>query len=274
MKPILFHILRFRDGNRNDFAIEFKKHDDSDKEINMRKKLFAVCLFSFALSLFSQEKAAERIVLKNDLLSVAGTENGTIIYYDAKGSGFFNSILQVHWSYFQHQSKDLRQSKIGENGVRYAGSFANIKFASRVTLQNNRAETEYQIFLTDDNPFAASRQWEITPNLNMNLLEKMGNLRYEYVTMDDKTVSGNLSEMIAFPEKIRKFTILNYNGNDLILEFPGGAKGLERRKEKKPEGIWFFVPAVTEDGAFPQKAGQQAMLSFFFEVRKISAGEK
>lgn len=236
--------------------------------------MFAACLFSLALSLFSQETAAKRIVLKNDLLSVAGTENGTIIYYDAKGSGFFNSILQVHWSYFQHQSKDLRQSKTGENGVRYAGSFANIKFTSRLTLQNNRAETEYQIFLKEDNPFSASRQWEITPALNMNLLKKMGNLRYEYVAMDGKTVSGHLSEMIAFPDKIRKFIVLNYNGNDLILEFPGGARGMERRKEKKPEGIWFFVPALTEDGTFPQKAGQQAKLSFFFEVRKSADGQE
>ena len=207
------------------------------------------------------------MVIGNGPLQVEINRQGYIIHA-LNGKAVFNLMLQVHWRYFAYQSKDLQIAMDGEDAFRSAGSFANIQFSSRTWVQSNRAETEYQLALTEDNPFSAKSQWEVTPFFSMERLKEMGNCNFSGICVSGKKFSGKIGKLVSFPGRVRSFTIHNVQGYDLTLEFPSGALGIDRRKEVKPQGLWFFVPAVMNDGSHPQKAGDRAVLRINTEVKE------
>lgn len=220
-----------------------------------------------AVSLFSAEKKPMKRVIGGDPFRVELTRQGYINHY-LNGKRMFDLMLQVHWSRFAYQSRNLQTDIQGKDVLRSAGSFANIEFGSRTRFRTNRAETEYQLHLTTDNPFSSTSQWEVTPFFGMKRLKEMENCTYSGVCVNGGKFSGNIRDYVGFPGLVRSFTIHNINGYDLTLEFPGGALGMERRKEARPQGLWFFVPAVMSNGSRPQKAGDRAFLRVNVEVKK------
>jgi hypothetical protein len=233
----------------------------------MKKILIALCIAAFGMNLYSAGAKPQKLVIGNDPVRAEINRQGYIAY-NLNGRTMFNLMLQVHWQHFAHQSKDLKIARQGENTLRSAGSFANIQFSSRTKLHSSRVETEYQLNLTEDNAFASSRHWEVTPAFTMKRLKEMENCIYSGICVNGDKFSGKIREIVSFPGRVRSFTVHNVQGYDLTLEFPDGADGLDRRKETKPAGLWFFVPAVTSDGAYPQKAGDSAVLRVNAEIRK------
>lgn len=229
--------------------------------------LTLICAAAFGMNLFSAESKPENLVFGGTPFRVELSRQGYIVY-KLNGISMFNLMLQVHWKYFARQSKDLKIAMQGKNVFRSVGSVANIQFSSRTRFQPGRAETEYQLNLTGDNNFASSRQWEVTPAFSMKRLKEMENCTYSGICVNGDKFNGKIREIISFPGRVRSFTVHNVQGYDLSLEFPDGAQGVDRRKEAKPEGLWFFVPAVMSDGSYPQKAGDRAVLRVNAEVKK------
>lgn len=233
----------------------------------MKKILTMVCAAALGLVLSAAETKPNKLTIGGTPLRVELTRRGYINHY-LNGNRMFDLLLQVHWSRFAHQSKDLRIVMQGKDVFRAVGSFANIQFSSRTRFQSNRAETEYQLHLTEDNPFSSSSQWEVAPFFGMKRLKEMENCTYSGICVDGGKFSGNIRDFVNFPGRVRSFTVHNIEGYDLTLEFPDGALGKERRKEAKPAGLWFFVPAVMRNGSCPQKAGDTAVLRVNVEVKK------
>ena len=231
----------------------------------MNKILTVICATTFGVILSAAEIKPQKLVIGETPLRVELTRRGYINHY-LNGKRMFDLMLQVHWSRFAHQSKDLRIVMQGKDVFRSVGSFANIQFSSRTRFRSNRAETEYQLQLTEDNRFLG--QWEVTPFFGMKRLKEMENCTYSGVCVNGGKFSGNIRDYVGFPGLVRSFTIHNINGYDLTLEFPGGALGMERRKEARPQGLWFFVPAVMSNGSRPQKVGDRAVLRFNAEVKE------
>ena len=233
----------------------------------MKKILIAICIAVIGMNLYSAGAKPQKLVIGDKPDRVEINHEG-YIGYNLNGRTMFNLMLQVHWQHFAHQSKDLKIAKQGKNVLRSAGSFANIQFSSRTRLHNFRAETEYQVNLTADNEFASSRHWEVTPAFAMKQLKEMENCTFSGICVNGDKFSGKIREIVSFPGRVRSFTVHNMQGYDLTLEFPDGADGLDRRKEAKPQGLWFFVPAVMSDGSYPQKAGDRAALRVNAEIKK------
>ena len=233
----------------------------------MKKLTLAICAAMLGTSLLAAGTQPRKLVIGDKPDRVEINHEG-YIGYNLNGRTMFVLMLQVHWQYFAHQSKDLQIAKQGKDVLRSAGSFANIQFSSRTKLQNFRAETEYQLNLTEDNAFASSRHWEVAPAFTMKRLKEMENCTYSGICVNGDKFNGNIREIVSFPGRIRSFTIYNVQGYDLTLDFPDGADGLDRRKEANPQGLWFFVPAVMSDGSYPRKAGDNAVLRVNTEIKK------
>lgn len=234
------------------------------------KKLSAVLLAAaFGLSLTAAGPKPKKPVLDGGPLQVELTRDGHIVHR-LNGRGMFHLMLQVHWLHFAYRSKDLRIAVQEPDVLRSAGSFANVRFSSRTRVRPGRAETEYQLHLTEDNAFAPNKQWEVTPCFKMDCMKTLEDCAYSGVCVDGGKFSGRLRDIVGFPGKVGSFTVHDVQGYDLTLEFPDGALGMDRRRETKPAGLWFFVPAVTRDGAYPQKAGERAVLRFNAEAKKIA----
>lgn len=234
----------------------------------MKTVFTAICIAAAALgvSLHSAEPGPEKLALGGNPFRVEINREGYITHY-LHGNAMFSLMLQVHWLHFAHQSKDLQIAMQGKNAFRSVGSFANLRFSSRTRLQNGRAETEYRLELTGDNTFPSFKQWEVTPFFSMNRLKMLENCTYSAVCVDGGMFNGRIRDIINFPDRVRSFTVHNIQGYDLVLDFPDGAQGVDRRREARPYGLWFFAPAVTADGAYPQKAGDRAVLRVNVEVK-------
>ena len=227
----------------------------------------AICIAVLGISLHSAESGPEKLALGGNPFRVEINRQGYITHY-LNGNAMFSLMLQVHWLHFAHESKDLQTAMQGKNAFRSVGSFANLRFSSRTRFQTGRAETEYQLRLTGDNTFPAFKQWEVTPFFSMNRLKMMANCTYTVICVNGAEFRGIIRDIINFPDRVGSFTVHNIQGYDLTLEFPDGALGVDRRREARPYGVWFFVPAVTSDGGFPRKSGDRAVLRVNVEVKE------
>ena len=233
----------------------------------MKTFLSLLLALSFGSILSAAESTPRKLVLGDSPLRVEISRNGSITHY-LNGHPLFNLMLQVHWIHFAYQSRNLQIAMQGKDTLRSAGSFANVEFGSRTKLHSGRAETIYQMHLAEDNHFASSKQWEVTPVFNMNTLKTMENCTFSGTCVNGEKFSGKIRDIVSFPARVRSFTVHNIQGYDLTLEFPDGALCMDRRRESKPQGLWFFVPAVMSDGSYPQKAGDRADLRFNAEVKE------
>ena len=233
----------------------------------MKTFLTAVLAAAFGLNLSAAELNPKKLALGDSPLRVEISRDGSITHY-LNGQPVFSLMLQVHWIHFAYQSRNLQIAMQGKDTLRSAGSVANIEFSSRTKLHSGRAETKYQLHLSKDNEFVSSKQWEVTPVFNMNTLKTMENCTFSATCVNGEKLSGNIRDIVTFPGRVRRFTIHNIQGCDLILEFPDGALCMDRRREAKSQGLWFFVPAVMCDGSYPQKAGDRAVLRFNAEVKE------
>ena len=233
----------------------------------MKSILTAVLAAAFVLIMTAAESRPRKLALGDTPLRVELNRQGHIVH-SLNGHPLFNLMLQVHWIHFAYQSRNLQIAMQGKDTLRSAGSFANVEFGSRTKLHSGRAETIYQLHLAEDNHFASSKQWEVTPVFNMNTLKTMENCTFSATCVNGEKLSGNIRDIVTFPGRVRRFTIHNIQGCDLILEFPDGALCMDRRREAKSQGLWFFVPAVMCDGSYPQKAGDRAVLRFNAEVKE------
>lgn len=233
----------------------------------MKSIMTAVLSAVFVLILTAAESRPRKLVLGDTPLKVEINRNGTIMHC-LNGHPMFNLILQVHWIHFAYQSKNIQIAMQGKDIFRSAGSVANIQFSSRTRLHSGRAETKYQLHLSEDNAFVSSKQWEITPVFSMNTLKMMEKCSFSGICVNGEKFSGKIRDIVSFPARVRSFTVHNIQGYDLTLEFPDGALCMDRRRESKPQGLWFFVPAVMSDGSYPQKAGDRADLRFNAEIKE------
>ena len=233
----------------------------------MKTFLSVLLALSFGSILSAAESTPRKLVLGDSPLRVEISRNGSITHY-LNGQPVFSLMLQVHWIHFAYQSKNIQIAMQGKDIFRSAGSVANIEFGSRTKLHSGRAETKYQLHLSKDNEFVSSKQWEVTPVFKMNTLKNMENFNFSGICVNGERFSGKIREIISFPARVRSFTVHNIQGYDLTLEFPDGALCMDRRRESKPQGLWFFVPAVMSDGSYPQKAGDRADLRFNAEVKE------
>lgn len=194
--------------------------------------------------------------------------SGLVTFY-IKGEALLGYYLGVHWIRNQANSKDQVMRR-DEDTIRYSGTLSNISFVNTSTLTSDGIETVYELNLKQNNDFGVNRHWEITPALSMKMLELMQDCKFSYENMQGEVQSGKLRDAISFKGKIKSFTIHNYEGYDIVLHFPGGSKGVERRKEKLPRGIWFFYSAVNNKRLEPKVAGERGTIKF--QVKVIKTG--
>jgi hypothetical protein len=232
------------------------------------KSLTAI-IISIMLTTSLVGKPKREVLRKGDLMMMA-SPNGYVNLY-VHGKYLFSSHLQVHWIRSQHKSKDQVMRRNG-NTVSYNGTLNNISFVSNATLDSDGAKLVYELNLKQKNDFAVTRNWEITPYLSMKTLKTMTNCTYSYESAQGEQ-TGKISDIISTNGNIKSFTIYNYQGYDITLCFPTGAKLADRRKEKKPQGIWFFCSAVNEEGKKPKLAGERGRIEFNIKVRKTNSAK-
>jgi hypothetical protein len=206
---------------------------------------------------------------KGDLMLRARPSGAVTVYFKKKP--LFDYYLGVHWIRNQTKSTDQVMRRDGDR-VRYQGTLNNIGFINTTELTADGMKTVYELNLKQDNDFAVGRNWEITPALSMKTLEAMRNCTYSYDSTQG-TQSGKLKELISFQGAVKRFTIHGYQGRDLVMLFPSGAQGMDRRKEKRPEGLWFFYKAVDETGRAPKVAGETGKIDFQLKVVQSGAPE-
>jgi hypothetical protein len=231
---------------------------------SMKKLLTVMLLGALSSSLFAAPK--NETIKQGDLMLRARPSGAVTVYYQKKE--LFGYFLGVHWIRSQGKSTDQVMQRDGDR-VRYQGTLNNIDFTNTSELTADGMRTVYELNLKQDNDFAAGRNWEITPALSMKTLEAMRACTYSYDSIQG-TQSGKLKELISFPGAVKRFTIHGYQGRDLVMLFPSGAQGLDRRKEKRPEGIWFFCKAVDEKGRAPKVAGETGKIDFQLKVVKAA----
>jgi hypothetical protein len=231
-------------------------------------KIVAVMILGvLSSSLFAASK--NETLKKGDLKMIAQPSGMVSVY--VKNRGLFGYFLGVHWSRSQTHSQDqvMRRDK---DRVSYQGTLNNIGFVNTTELTADGMKTLYKLNLKQDNDFAGGRHWEITPAFSMKTLDAMKDCTYSYAGTQG-TQSGKLKDLISFQGAVKRFTIHGYEGRDLVLHFPSGAQGLDRRKEKRPQGLWFFYKAVDEKGHAPKVAGETGKIDFRLQMVKTGSSE-
>ena len=234
--------------------------------VKMIKKFFCVFLLAVGFSMWgvAEDSKVPGFQIKNDPLILNTHDKGNITF-EYGGTSLLSSIfLGVHWEFSQcneGQVKELAGSQT-ESEVKIKGKLANAAFYESIKKVEKGFEVSYDISLDADNPFSISRHWELYPWFSDEHLERMKDCNY---TFEDAAGihKGALKDLIQSSQTVKSFTIHNYLGRDIRMEFPGGAALVERRTEKPSSGIWFFVHAVNENGEdFVHKNGARGTIRF------------
>ena len=99
----------------------------------MKKLLTAIYyVAAFGMALYSAETTPRKLTIGSSPLQVIIDRQGNIFHSLNGRKPMGPLMLQKHWKYFAHQSKDLQIAMQGKDTIRSTGSFVNVEFRADV----------------------------------------------------------------------------------------------------------------------------------------------